>query len=193
MKYQAELDHYQNLLAWKEHRLSLPRTARTAYISLNEGEKAWLHALNGSLRELEDKIYSIMLPKNNELKARVADPADWIRDFNFEYVITFYLREDDPEYEEDDDNILMQIHEIFMEREDDEQGLVNWAVPIENFPGEQHCDLYHQLYDHCYLDWRDLFRIGALYVDIKIEEQSGMLPVPPISQNQVSFADKQRT
>jgi hypothetical protein len=178
MKYHAELDHYQNLRAWKKHSLCSPHTA---YDSLNAREKAWLRALNGKLQELEDQIYSIMLPKHKELQARVADPADWIKDFNLEYVITFYLREDDHEYEKDDDNILMVIDEIFIERQDVEQDCVNFAEPIECFPGELHCHLYHQLYAHCYLDWRDLLRIGALYVDIKIEEQSGMLPVTPIT------------
>lgn len=175
MKYQAEWDHYQNLRAWKRHSHSSPHTS---YGLLNDGEKAWLRAFNESLRQLEDKFYSIMFATDKELKARVADPADWLNDFNLDYVISFYLRADDPEYEQDDDNILMQIHEILIEREGTDQDCVNYAESSE-FTGEQHCYLYHQLYAHCYLDWRDLLRIGALYVDIKIEEQSGMLQVTP--------------
>ena len=179
MKYDSKLDHYQNSDAWERHWLN---AHRTEFKSLNENEKAWLQKLNELLRQLEDKFYPILIAKKRELDLRVDDPFDWMQEFNLEYVITFYLREDDPEYEEEDDNILCKIHEyVFWNsiREND------WGFGATNvdhadsevFLGEKHCYLYHQLYDHCLLDWRDLLRIGSLYVDIKIEEQSGMLPV----------------
>lgn len=41
---------------------------------------------------------------------------------NLDYVITFYLREDDPEYEDEDDNILMEFqssHFVHDERDCD--------------------------------------------------------------------------
>jgi|SRR3989338_4113958 len=173
MKYNCKLDHYQNLRAWKRHSMNVPRTS---YESLNESEKAWLQGLNELLHQLEKKFYPIMAAKSRELKARVDDQSDWMRDFNLDRVITFYLREDDPEYEEDDDNILIEIHDIFIENDDLEMDF------SESFTGEKHCYLYHQLYDHFYLDWRDLLRIGSLYVDIKIDEQSGMLPVDVFSE-----------
>jgi hypothetical protein len=184
MKFKAKFDYYQNKRAWEEHCSNAPRTD---YDSFNADEKAWLCSLNEQLRQLEDKFSSIMDIKLQELQARVADPSDWMMDFNLDFVITYYLREDDPEYEEDDDNILMEFDELFSIRKnrlDLDWGFgatnVNHAVPGRYFTGEQHCYLYHQLYDHCYLDWRDLFRVGGLYVDIKIEEQSGMLSVPLI-------------
>jgi hypothetical protein len=85
------------------------------------------------------------------------------------------LREDDTEYEEDDDNILVQVYDIYIEGDDLDADHSEYS-----FPGEKHCYLYHQLYGHFHLDWRDLLRIGSLYVEIKIEEQSGMLPVSPM-------------
>ena len=179
MKFRHELGNHQNNMAWQEHYLN---ALRTDYDSLNEDEKTWLRSLNDQLRQMEDKYSPIMNAKLQELQARVADPSDWMLAFNLYFIITFYLREDDPEYEEEDDNILMEFDEKFFGQYplDLEWGFgatnVDHAEPSQEF-GEQHCYLYHQLYDHCYMDWRDLLRIGSLYVDIKIDEQSGMLPV----------------
>lgn len=179
MKYDSKLNHYENSRAREQHWLNAPRTD---FERLSENERAWLQKLNDLLRQLEDKFYPILVAKKCELDSRVDDSSDWMQEFNLEYVITFYLREDDPEYEEDDDNILVQIHELvfwnFPGENDWGFGATNidHAVP-EIFQGEKHCYTYHQLYDHCCLDWRDLLRIGSLYVDIKIEEQSGSLPV----------------
>jgi len=184
MKFKSDLGYYQNVHAWREYSSSSPKTD---YESLNESEKAWLRAFNESLRQLENKFYPIMAAKHKELQARIADPADWLAEFNLDCLITFYLREDDPEYEKDDDNILMEIEVMYLEQNlpgrdpDRDWGFgathVDHAESCQDFPSESHCYLYHQLYDHCYMDWRDLFRIECLYVDIKIEEQSGMLPV----------------
>ena len=181
MKFKAEFDYYQNKRAWEEHYSNTPSTN---YDSLNVDEKKWFNSLNDQLRQLEDKFSPIMDIKLQELRARVVDPSDWMMDFNLFFVLTYYLREDDPEYDEDDDSILMVFEELFSIRNDRldlEWGFgrtnVNHAESRQCFTGECHCYLYHQLYDHCYLDWRDLLRIGSLYVDIKIEEQSGLLPV----------------
>jgi len=180
MKFRDGFDYYQNRQVWEELCLNV---ARTNYHSLNSDEKTFLRSLNDQLRQLEDKYAPIMAAKLQELQAHVADPSDWMWDFNLSIVITFYLHKDDPEYEVDDDNILMEFEERFSRKypRDHEWGFgatnVNHAVPGQYYTSEHHCYLYHQLYDHCYMDWRDLLRIGNLFVDIKIEEQSGMLPV----------------
>jgi hypothetical protein len=118
-----------------------------------------------------------MATMDRELTERVDDQSDWMKDFNLERVITFYLREDDSEYEVDDDNVLIQIYDMYFESED-----LDVEYSEGRFSGEKHCYLYHQLYDHFHLDWRDLLRIGSLYVEIKIDEQSGMLQLSPISE-----------
>jgi len=177
MKFNSKLDYSQNLKAWREHHCNSPHTR---YSSLNESEKAWLRGLNETLRRLEDKFYPIISTKLKDFHERIADPSDWMTDFNLVFFITYYLRKDDPEYEEDDDNILMEFsHSFFhIDKNDKDWGFgathVDQAEQGQEFIGECHCYLYHQLYDHCDLDWRDLFRIGSLWVDIKIDEQSGL-------------------
>jgi hypothetical protein len=184
MKFQVNLNCIQNERKWEEHYRKFPRTE---FSSLNEREKTWLRAFDETLRLLENKYSAIMDAKHYELQARVADPSDWLMDFNLDYVITLYLREDDPAYEEDDDNILMQIDNVYLEPAPDREwglGFINLdhAEPGYYDDGKRCCYLYRQFYFYCDLDWRDLFRIDSLYVEIKIEEQSGMLPIVALSQ-----------
>jgi len=176
MKFKSELGYYENLKAWEEHYRNAPHTQ---YSSLNESEKRWLVEFSESLRKLEDKYFQILVAKYDALNSRVVDPTDWMMEFNLSYVITFYLREDDPEYEEIDDNILMQIDESFLGRNELDQNWGFGATQINHAcsQDEHHCYLYRQLYNRFGLDWSDFFRIGCLYVDIKIDEQSGSLPM----------------
>lgn len=180
MKFKSELDYYQNLRAWRNHYEKTLHT-HTKYSVLSNEEKAWLMKLNTSLRNIEERYRPILDAKFNELNARVLDPLDWLMEFNLTYTITFYLRESDPEFEEDDDNILMQMQNDHFIRDvsKDDWGFgathINHAENAACFLGEQHCYTYHHLYDHCSLDWRDLLRIGSLYFDIHIDEQSGVL------------------
>ncbi len=180
MKFNYKLSRNENIDAWQEHSFTAPRTQTS---ELSADEKAWLLKLNETLRQLEDKFLPILDAKYTELQTRVDDPLDWMNEFNLEYVITFYLREDDPEHEDEDDNILMEFqssHFVHEERERD-WGFgathIDHAVSVICLAGERHCYTFHQLYDNCPLDWRDLLRIGNLYVELKIDEQSGMLPV----------------
>ena len=79
------------------------------------------------------------------------------------------LGEDDSEYDEEDDNILIEQDELLSHiarpGQDQCDPDHNWASPGEDFPGEHHCWLYHDLYDHTGLDWRDLLRIDMIWVD----------------------------
>lgn len=180
MKFQASLEYYQNMQEWRKYHAE---AARTQYAELSHEEKTWLKKLNESLRHLEDKYLPILDAKFNEFHARIANPSDWLMDFNLGYTITFYLHESDPEFDSDDDNILMQMqHDHFpCEGSNFDWGFgathINHAENSLHFLGEQHCHTYHHLYDHCYLDWHDLLRIGSLDIDIHIDEQSGALSV----------------
>ncbi len=193
MKFSSDLDFHQNL---KVRRNSRPRyrgyhAPMEEYRTLNAEERTFLMTINERLKQLEEQFLPMMNAKGKELQARVADPADWMQDFNLNIVFTFYLREDDPEYEEDDDNILMQIEEIIFDyndqyRDDFGFGITSTSTHYfsefrDDFEGQHHCYMYQELYAHSYLEWSDLLRIGDIYVEIKIEEQSGMLPVVPAS------------
>ena len=189
MKFQSKLDFSENIGAWRDYYQKSPHTN---YDSLNQTEKIWLMKFNEFLRQLEEKYSSILKAKFSELQARIEDQSDWLMDFNLEFAITFYLREDDPEYDEGEDNILMQIENTYLHSDHDFGfGIthINYG-PNECFSGEHHCYTYHELYDHYGLDWHDLFRIGDLYFEIKIDEQSGFLPIRNLLPQLIEYLDK---
>jgi hypothetical protein len=178
MKFNRQLSLNENMDAWFEYRLM--RHA-TKIDELNDEQKLWLLKLNAYLRQLEDKYHPILAEKYSLLEARVNDPSDWMNEFNLEYAITFYLREDDAEYEEDDDNILIELSNLSFPTKKQDWGFgathIDHAIDIMQISNEKHCYTYHQLYDQCNLDFRDLLRIGNIYMEIKTDEQSGMLAI----------------
>ena len=182
MKFHADLDYFQNIRARRHFRYRHVEK-RTAYEDLTPDERNRLMELNVRLKHLEEQYLPIMNAKGASLQERVRDSADWMCRFNLEIVLTYYLRDDDPEYEGFDDNVLMRVRESGFDYDDPDRdwgfGMtsVNHCHFRERFAGEHHCYLYHALSDHCDLDWRDLLRIGKIQVDIKTDEHSRFLPV----------------
>lgn len=148
---------------------------RTHYSALTDREKKWLQHLNDRLYQIQKLYSSILRDKYLELEARVIDQNDWLQEFNLEFVITFYLREDDAAYSEDSDNVLITLDVIGNDQPFGDEN-ENWREGHDGCGDEIHCYLYHELYDHSGLDWRDLLRIGNLYMEVKIDEQSGSIP-----------------
>lgn len=176
MKYDLGLAMHENQKAWKAFRIA---HKKECYNNVLAADRERLRAFNERLKRLEEKFDPILKAKLDELQARKENPGDWMQDFNLDYVITFYLREDDPDFDENDDNVLWQIETIYFEDEAPSRKLGNTEIDHKEdhpwFEGEIHCYLYHELYDHTPLDWRDLLRIGDIWVDLKIEEQAGMI------------------
>lgn len=170
MKFDWRLSRAENLKRWQQHQDGL---LRTPYLSLSCAERDCLEHLNQQLFSLEKRLFPDIRKKYAGLTARVNDPNDWLDDFELDIEVTFYLREDDPEYEENCDNVLTQFSCSY--QEDLEWGFgwhsENYMEPYDYFAGQRHCYTYHQLYDHQYLDWRDLLRIGRIELNIKVEEQ----------------------
>lgn len=176
MKYNWKLDHYENQKAWAKFHENAPRTS---YSDLNPEELAQIEAIHLRLREIEAMIYPILKAKQKTLLAKVDEQSHWMEAFNLTLYLTYFLREDDHEWEEDCDNILTK-GEYYVWPDNDEWGIgmlhINHAEPGRPFENAHHCYSFHELYDHSYLDWRDLLRIGNIYVEITTDEQ-GSFPV----------------
>ncbi len=183
MKFSGKSDRHANIRAWHEHKRT-NRHHQTPYQALSRPEKDWLMKLNTQLAKLEAHYYAVLRDKANALRARVLNDDDWLQDFNLSLVLTFHLREDDPEYEACDENVLTEIEIFFFDATEADHdygfGLTNihHCERLENHPGEHHCYLFHQLAEHSGVDWRDLLRIGEIWIDLKIDEQSGFLIAP---------------
>jgi len=114
-----------------------------------------------------------------ELDQRVNNPQDWLQDYEIELKISFYIRDDDPEFDEDVDNILWVLEEPLSHPDPlSDWGIgaihVNHACDRElygSYKGQFHCYLYHSLYSCLGLAWRDMLRIGRIWTDMVVTHQ----------------------
>jgi hypothetical protein len=148
---------------------------------MTRDQRLYLVNLNKRLAEIERQLYKEAMPLIAKMDARLADDADWINDYEIEGEVTFWLDENDPRFIEDQDNILATVNTSVRllrhhPKHVEENLSENWndldIFDLDN-PSERehHCYLYHQLYDHTKLRWEDLFRIGRIWVDIKLTLQ----------------------
>ncbi len=148
----------------------------TLYYDLSDTEKAKLSELNETLKVIENRFHSIALQLCAEMDARVSSPDDWLDDYEVELEVNLYLDENDPAWNEDSDNILITLDEYLKHVEPQPDfgfGAINRnhaEFPKEG--DELHCWLYHCLYDHAHLDWRDLLRVARIDVDMMVTHQA---------------------
>jgi hypothetical protein len=109
-----------------------------------------------------------------------------------EWVIDFFIGEDDPAWDDEQDNILAHLSETCGTDEDWEFGIADGEnhnefqhTPAHPMKEENHCWLYHGLYHHAsldlpngrrrvHLDWGNLLRIDSIGVDLRLIFQSSM-------------------
>ena len=144
---------------------------------LSEVQRSFLSNLNGQLIKIEKNIKREAQRLIKAVEERIAKPNAWIDDFEIESITTSILREDDPAYRKDDDNVLVELWE-YHKRNDWEWGIGDrnnhneyTSFKHHSMKDEFHCWLYHCLYDHTEMGWVNILRIGSIWVDINIEYQ----------------------
>jgi len=111
---------------------------------------------------------------------KINDNDEWIEDYEAEVEISFWLKETDPAFDEDQENILVVLREELKHSQEEFEYYLggdvnhnefqNWKDhPMKN---EHHCWLYHCLYDHTELGWIDILRTGSIWVEIKCDLQN---------------------
>jgi hypothetical protein len=107
----------------------------------------------------------------------VEDKEDLLHDYEINLIISFYLKENDVHYDENEDNILVTLREYLKNISiDKKKNPWRWSANHNEFRGqtnhlmkdENHCWLYHSLYDHTHLRLEDLLRIGTIWSDIEV-------------------------
>ncbi len=147
---------------------------------LNAAEVAHLCQLNRHLAGLQDFLTATANTLLPALADKVVDLADPMADFEIEAQLQYTLREDDPEYLEDSDNILTERLELLKtplkatwlgdHRE-------SFSDDADALSAESHCWLFHDLYDHNYgltgsrVPLGDCLRLGSVFVDVVIRQQ----------------------
>lgn len=155
---------------------------------LSQDEIFKLSVFNEMLRKLENEI-AVEGKKHVEVLARrVADPLDPLDDFEINAVVCFYLREDDPAYRDDDDNILTKRSHYRVPKNTEEENTrldsTDWNDRQGGWGIPNHCWMFHDLYDHEYgpgqqrISMHDILRIGLIWINIEIQAQMFRNEVP---------------
>lgn len=143
--------------------------------------------LNRRLTDLETYLVAVGRQESARLDVRVADPDDPLTDYEIQATLDFILREDDPAFDEDDDNILT-VRTIFLKYPERDEGPLgdakDWREPLAYYPGDlgktPHCWLFHDLNGHSYgleqpcLSLRDCLRVGNIWLDVAVIHQTNL-------------------
>jgi len=132
----------------------------------------------------------------DDLRLIVHKDFETIRDkiFSVNVVLSFYLDENDPCYEEDEDNTLIEMNQRFFDIESiygiadgvnhndfahwDEKVLRNGKKHV--MYGDFHCWSFHGLYDHTQLQWEEILRIGSVEMNITMEMFNEARKIPKV-------------
>jgi len=145
---------------------------------LTEADCARLLSLNHHLSEITATLRQTFADVRKQMEAKLASPGDPMCDYELRVRIYYQLREDDPEYREDDDNFLTE-RSFSIKNPESNLAFEDWKCsPLPTaLRKEPHCWLFYDLYDHEYgldkpaLSIHDCLRIGTIWVDVDISQQ----------------------
>jgi hypothetical protein len=135
-----------------------------------------IQALNRRLHTLKSLLLARTAEIRQSLTQRLSNPDDPLGDIEIDINVVYVLRTDDPNWREDSDNFLTErqyTESCIRNQEDWRTGGAFDPIPVS----EQHDWLLHDLNDHDYglgagpLSWKNIARIGEIWVDLCIREQ----------------------
>lgn len=138
--------------------------------------------LNRRLAEIEHLLDQVKQDVQPELLSKVADEGDPMSDFELEAKINYVLKESDPDWDDDSDNILTSRRNGItfgkgVEKMSSERDFCEHMPGLEPISVEPHCYLFHDLYDHSYgmaeqrLSFEECARVGEIWIDVVIRQQ----------------------
>lgn len=175
-----EISDATDTLSRKLKRLDskLRRPRRT----IQADQVAPLLLLNRRLAEIERLLDQVRQDVKPGLLSQLDDGANPMSDFELDAEIHYILKESDPDWDDDSDNILTRrSHGVHFSKSFHQMASeTDWC---EHLPGlepisvEPHCHLFHDLYDHSYglaeprLSFQDCARVGEVWIDVVIRQQ----------------------
>jgi hypothetical protein len=143
--------------------------------------------LNRRLTEIEYGMRQRVESMRPQLDADLSNPDSWLEDYEFDSVIYFGMREDDPQWDDDKDNVIAEWElESFKtvngdtDRSQEKSDYSNIGDGKNHaLPGivddrlliVPHCWLFHVLYDDIPVSWKNMLRIGAVWIDLQVRHQ----------------------
>ena len=129
-----------------------------------------LDNLNNILIKYEEQLKLQILDCLSFANQKVIQGDDWINHHEgVEVELFFYIAQDDPNYKECDDNIIMIMTQNFYNNNCygiDDKINHNDIVKTSIFDGKHHCWIFHSLYDHTQLTWDEILKIDSIDVNI---------------------------
>ena len=148
-----------------------------------EEEQTWLLCLNERLRQLEVTIREETNRVSSELASQMAANETFLSDYEIVERVEFYLTNDDPYWDEDDDNLIYQ-YEVTHGESKRPEWKPNNEVECENHNDKrfslsnlplyqvEHCYLFHELESHSPVPIKHLCRIGFIWTDVEVLRQN---------------------
>lgn len=147
----------------------LEYSEREEYISdANKDQWEQIEKINKMLASYQDILIRDAKMLENRLKARVE--SGFIEDYAMEFRLVFYLREDDPDYDENDDNFLAIINEPIVPGEMSKQKS-RWTQNCNEYFGSSvyfdnkayFCYLFLAFINNTHIrKIKDILRIGSI-------------------------------
>ena len=163
------------LRSWYDYRpiglclKKLECSKREEYISdANKDQWEQIEKINKALASYQDILIRDARILENRLKARVE--GGLIEDYAMEFRLVFYLREDDPDYDENDDNFLAIINEPIIPSEMSKQKS-RWTQNCNEYFGSSvyfnnkayFCYLFSAFINNTHIcKIKDILRIGSV-------------------------------
>ena len=163
------------LRSWYDYRpiglclKKLECSEREEYISdANKDQWEQIEKINKALASYQDVLIRDAKILENRLKARVE--GGFIEDYTMEFRLVFYLREDDPDYDENDDNFLAIINEPIIPSEMSKQKS-RWTQNCNEYFGSSvyfnnkayFCYLFSAFINNTHIcKIKDILRIGSV-------------------------------
>ncbi len=150
------------------------------YISeedLTDEQRQKLLQLNKILMQIEQNLKIEADKLTTVYNRKVEDSQEWIDDYEIDLEISFYLKETDPAFDDDRDNILVVLYEDLKYQKYREKLKTGVNHNLFNnrknhsMSAEFHCWFYHCLYDHTGLGWQNMLRIGHICIEINCRLQ----------------------
>jgi len=151
---------------------------RPLTMPLTEDEISQLLDLNRRLQSISRYLQTVVDDVKPRLDAKIADPNDPMYDYEIDARLDYQLREDAPDYAEDDDNYIATRTEPIKERWGwEREGHSSSSSLPSALLVEPHCWFFEDLYSVGYgvksprLSFRDCLRIGRIFVDVQVWQQ----------------------
>lgn len=160
------------------HLAPIKHNGDESIFSLNKKQWSQVDKINKALAKFQNILARDAKKLENKLNKRIKSGK--IKDFLMSFTLTFYLRKDDPAYDENSDNIVANIYEPIIPGEFS-KAKSRWSKNCNEYFGRlgrnvndkaYFCYLFYAFCNNTHITYlRDILRIGTIDLIIQWEEQ----------------------